>query len=77
MDQAQNFLRKWWVRIVWQGITPPQERPYIQAHKDREVTFIAVSEAIAKSYDQFKNLSPKELVKQRMDKYSQMGVYKD
>ncbi|MCK0180259.1 acetyl-CoA carboxylase carboxyltransferase subunit alpha [Flavobacteriaceae bacterium S0862] len=53
------------------------KEPLGGAHKDREVTFIAVSEAIAKSYDQFKNLSPKELVKQRMDKYSQMGVYKD
>ena len=53
------------------------KEPLGGAHKDREATFLAVREAIAKSYDQFKNLSPKELVKQRMDKYSQMGVYKD
>jgi len=27
--------------------------------------------------DEFKNLSPKELVEQRMNKYSQMGEYND
>ncbi|TJY32164.1 acetyl-CoA carboxylase carboxyltransferase subunit alpha [Pontimicrobium aquaticum] len=53
------------------------KEPLGGAHKDREATFVAVSNAIVKSYDQFKNLSPKELVKQRMEKYSQMGVYKD
>ena len=39
-------------------------------------TIKTVSNAIAKSYEEFKNLSPKELVKQRMDKYSEMGVFK-
>jgi len=53
------------------------KEPLGGAHKDRESTFVAVSEAIVKSYDQFKNLSPKDLVKQRMEKYSEMGVYKD
>ena len=38
---------------------------------------MAVSNTIVKSYNEFKNLSPKELVDQRMDKYSQMGVYND
>ncbi len=52
------------------------KEPIGGAHNDREATFISVRDAIVKSYDTLKNLSPKELVKQRMDKYSEMGVYK-
>ena len=53
------------------------KEPLGGAHSDREKTFLTVRDAILKAFDQFKNLSPKELVNQRMDKYSQMGVYKD
>ena len=53
------------------------KEPLGGAHKDREQTFVTVSNTIVKSYNEFKNLSPKELVDQRMEKYSQMGVYKD
>ncbi|WP_299116481.1 acetyl-CoA carboxylase carboxyltransferase subunit alpha [uncultured Winogradskyella sp.] len=53
------------------------KEPLGGAHTDKEKTFLAVKDAIVKSYDELKNLSPKELVKQRMDKYDQMGVYKD
>jgi len=53
------------------------KEPLGGAHNDRKKTFFTVSNAIVKSYDEFKNLSPKELVSQRMDKYSQMGVYND
>ena len=53
------------------------KEPLGGAHKDREQTFVTVSNTIVKSYNEFKNLSPKELVDQRMDKYSQMGVFKD
>lgn len=52
------------------------KEPIGGAHNDREATFISVRDAIVKSYEELKNLSPKELVKQRMDKYSEMGVYK-
>ena len=52
------------------------KEPLGGAHSDRESTFIAVRDAIVKSYDELKNLSPKDLVKQRMEKYAQMGVYK-
>ena len=38
---------------------------------------IAVRDAIVKSYNELKNLSPKDLVKQRMEKYLEMGVFKD
>ena len=53
------------------------KEPLGGAHKDREQTFRSVSNTIVKSYNEFKNLSPKELVDQRMEKYAQMGVYKD
>jgi acetyl-CoA carboxylase carboxyl transferase subunit alpha len=53
------------------------KEPLGGAHRDREKTFSAVSNAIVKAYESLKNLSPKDLVSQRMEKYSQMGVYKD
>ena len=53
------------------------KEPLGGAHKDRDQTFLTVSNTIVKSYNEFKNLSPKELVAQRMDKYSKMGVYND
>lgn len=52
------------------------KEPIGGAHKDREKTFLTVRSAITKAYDEFKNLSPKQLVKKRMDKYAEMGVYK-
>lgn len=52
------------------------KEPLGGAHSDRETTYVAVRDAIVKNYDELKNLSPKDLVKQRMDKYSKMGVYK-
>ena len=53
------------------------KEPLGGAHTDREKTFLAVRDAIVKSFDELKNLSPKELVANRMDKYDNMGVYKD
>ncbi|WP_040250674.1 acetyl-CoA carboxylase carboxyltransferase subunit alpha [Psychroserpens mesophilus] len=52
------------------------KEPLGGAHTDREKTFLAVRDAIVKTYEDLKNLSPKELVKQRMDKYTNMGVFK-
>jgi acetyl-CoA carboxylase carboxyl transferase subunit alpha len=52
------------------------KEPLGGAHSDREATFISVRDAIVKNYTVLKNLSPKELVKKRMDKYAQMGVFK-
>ena len=45
------------------------------AHSKREKTFLIVANAITKEYKELKNLSPKELVKNRMKKYSEMGVF--
>ncbi|MGB0982205.1 MAG: acetyl-CoA carboxylase carboxyltransferase subunit alpha [Winogradskyella sp.] len=51
------------------------KEPLGGAHVDRDKAFLAVKSAIVKTYDELKNLSPKDLVKQRMDKYDAMGVY--
>ena len=52
------------------------KEPLGGAHSDREKTFRSVASAIEKAYGEFKNLSPEELVDQRMEKYSNMGVFK-
>jgi acetyl-CoA carboxylase carboxyl transferase subunit alpha len=52
------------------------KEPLGGAHSNREMTFDIVKHAISGAYDEFKNLSPEDLVKKRMDKYSQMGVFK-
>lgn len=53
------------------------KEPLGGAHRDREAIFKTVSASIAKSYDEFKKLSPEDLVAQRMEKYSNMGVYQE
>lgn len=53
------------------------KEPLGGAHTDKEKAFIAVRDAIVAAYDELKNLSPTQLVKNRMAKYEQMGVYKD
>ena len=52
------------------------KEPLGGAHTNREEAFLAVKNAIEKSYGELKILSPKELVKKRMEKYADMGVYK-
>ena len=52
------------------------KEPLGGAHSNREETFNTVKKVISESYDEFKNLSPKDLVKKRMEKYSEMGVFK-
>ena len=52
------------------------KEPLGGAHTDRAATFEAVKKAIETNYEALKNLSPKDLVNQRMDKYLEMGVYK-
>jgi len=51
------------------------KEPLGGAHNNREKTFEIVSNAIVKEYNTLMNLSPKELVKIRMKKYSEMGVF--
>ena len=52
------------------------KEPIGGAHSDHKKTFLSVREAIIKTHDELKNLSPKELVDNRMEKYLEMGVYK-
>ncbi|MFT4803030.1 acetyl-CoA carboxylase carboxyltransferase subunit alpha [Psychroserpens burtonensis] len=52
------------------------KEPLGGAHTDRKATFLAVKNAIEKNYEELKNLSPKDLVNQRMEKYLNMGVFK-
>ncbi|WP_047547024.1 acetyl-CoA carboxylase carboxyltransferase subunit alpha [Psychroserpens sp. Hel_I_66] len=52
------------------------KEPLGGAHTDRRAAFLAVKEAIEKNYEILKNLSPKDLVNQRMEKYLEMGVFK-
>ncbi len=52
------------------------KEPVGGAHSNREETFETVKSAILSAYDEFKNLSPKDLINQRMEKYSNMGVFK-
>jgi acetyl-CoA carboxylase carboxyl transferase subunit alpha len=53
------------------------KEPLGGAHSDREGTFKAVKEQIIKAYEELKKLKEKELIAQRMDKYENMGVYKE
>ena len=52
------------------------KEPLGGAHANREETFEIVSKEIVKVYNQLKKLTPEKLVKQRMDKYANMGVFK-
>lgn len=52
------------------------KEPLGGAHTNREDTFKTVAIAIDKEYNALKDLSPKDLVEKRMDKYSEMGVFK-
>lgn len=51
------------------------KEPLGGAHADREKAYKLVEQAIKKAYDELKNLPAKKLVKIRMDKYANMGVY--
>ncbi len=52
------------------------KEPLGGAHSNRAETFETVKITISEAYEEFKNLSPADLVKQRMEKYSGMGVFK-
>lgn len=45
------------------------------AHTNREKTFEIVKNKIVAHYEELKKLSPKELVRLRMEKYANMGVF--
>jgi len=47
------------------------------AHSDRTKMFEITKQKISAHFNELKNLSPKELVASRMEKYAQMGVFHD
>jgi len=52
------------------------KEPLGGAHFDRETAFKEVEKTILKAFDELKKLTPIELVKKRMEKYAEMGVFK-
>ena len=52
------------------------KEPFGGAHSNREEAFVIVEKQIVKAYNELKDLSDKDLVKKRMDKYAEMGEYK-
>ncbi len=52
------------------------KEPLGGAHYDRETAYKEVRKTILNAYDELKDLKPKELVKKRMEKYANMGVFK-
>ncbi|MCF6348001.1 MAG: acetyl-CoA carboxylase carboxyltransferase subunit alpha [Flavobacteriaceae bacterium] len=52
------------------------KEPFGGAQSNREEAFKIVEKQIIKAYSELKDLSEKELVKQRMAKYAEMGEYK-
>jgi acetyl-CoA carboxylase carboxyl transferase subunit alpha len=53
------------------------KEPVGGAHSDREGAFVAVQNKIVAAFDELKELSEEDLVSKRMDKYANMGVYKE
>ena len=52
------------------------KEPVGGAHSDREQMFSTLKKVVLESFEELKNLSPEELIKTRMEKYSNMGVFK-
>jgi acetyl-CoA carboxylase carboxyl transferase subunit alpha len=53
------------------------KEPMGGAHSDREQMFQIVKKKIEKTYEELAKLPVKTLIKERMDKYSNMGVYQE
>ena len=53
------------------------QEPVGGAHSDREGAFKAVQAQIVSAFDELKDLNDIDLVAKRMDKYAEMGVYKE
>ena len=53
------------------------KEPLGGAHSDREQAFTLTEKAILKAFKELKEIPTKQLIKQRMNKYADMGVYND
>ena len=47
------------------------------AHSDKESTYKIVSKTILETFEELNKLSPEELVSKRIDKYVNMGEFKE
>lgn len=77
-EQAAEALKLTATDLKKQGLIDAIVRePLGGAHSDPEATFKTVSRRISEAHKELKNLSPTELVKKRVKKYSGMGVFKN
>jgi acetyl-CoA carboxylase carboxyl transferase subunit alpha len=53
------------------------QEPVGGAHANREGAFKAVQDQIITAFNELKDLNDADLVTKRMDKYAEMGVYKE
>jgi acetyl-CoA carboxylase carboxyl transferase subunit alpha len=53
------------------------EEPIGGAHRDKENAYKIVSKIILETYNELKKLSPEDLVEKRIDKYAEMGEFKE
>jgi len=53
------------------------KEPIGGAHSDKDKTFKIVSKTILETFEELKNLSPEELVEKRIEKYINMGEFKE
>ena len=53
------------------------QEPVGGAHTNRADAFKAVEKQIVSAFDELKDLNDADLVSKRMDKYAEMGVYKE
>jgi len=53
------------------------KEPFGGAHSNREEAFKIVEKQIVKAHNELKELSVKELIKKRMEKYASIGVYNE
>src|SRR5690606_18268701 len=66
-EQAAEALKLTAIDMKKQGIVDDIiKEPLGGAHSDREKTYLAVKNAIVKTFEELKNLSPKDLVNKRM-----------
>lgn len=52
------------------------KEPLGGAHSEPEKMFEILKDTVSKTYQSIKNLSPEDLIENRIDKYSDMGVFK-
>ena len=77
-EQAANALKLTSKDMLKQGLIDgiiPE--PIGGAHRNPETTYQTVAEQIIEAISELKNLSKEDLIKQRMEKYANMGEYSE